>query len=142
MQGVDRLFIRIAVLYALVGMVLGIWMSTVRDFSMTGVHAHINLVGWASMALYALIYRTYSAAAASRLAAWHFWTANAGALLLILGIAFMIRQLTALEPVVIAGSFLTVLSMLLFAVNVFRNTGAARAPASELGAKPASVLNR
>ena len=45
-------------------------------------HAHLNLVGWVSMALYALVYRQWPAAGQNRLALIHFWVANAGAILL------------------------------------------------------------
>ena len=102
-------------------------MSTTENFLFRGVHAHMNLVGWVSMALYGFIYKAYPAMAASKLAAWHFWIANAGALLLVLGIAFILLQLHALLPVVIAGSYLTLLSAVLFAVNIYSNAGASSA---------------
>ena len=39
----------------------------------SSVHTHINLVGWASLALFGVIYRLYPELAASRLALVHFW---------------------------------------------------------------------
>ena len=123
-QGIDRLFLRIAVLYVILGMTLGIWMSATENFLFRGVHAHMNLVGWASMALYGLIYQAYPAMAASKLAVWHFWIANVGALLLVLGIAFILLQMHALVPVVIAGSYLSLIPAVLFAINIYSNAGA------------------
>jgi cbb3-type cytochrome oxidase subunit 1 len=68
-----RDFLRIAVIYALVAMFLGITMGIREDFTQASTHAHLNLVGWVSMALYALVYRQYPAAAQSRFAMLHFW---------------------------------------------------------------------
>jgi hypothetical protein len=42
---------------ALIGMGLGIAMGISQDFSLTPVHAHLNLLGWVSMLLYGLYYR-------------------------------------------------------------------------------------
>jgi cbb3-type cytochrome oxidase subunit 1 len=86
MANIDRWFLRIAVIYALVAMFLGITMGIREDFTQASTHAHLNLVGWVSMALYALVYRQYPAAAQSRFAMLHFWIANVGAVLLTVGI--------------------------------------------------------
>ena len=59
MANIDRWFLRIAVIYALVAMFLGITMGIREDFTQASTHAHLNLVGWVSMALYALVYRQY-----------------------------------------------------------------------------------
>ena len=63
MANIDRWFLRIAVIYALVAMFLGITTGIREDFTQAPTHAHLNLVGWVSMALYALVYRQYPAAA-------------------------------------------------------------------------------
>ena len=60
MANIDRWFLRIAVIYALVAMFLGITMGIREDFTQAPT---LNLVGWVSMALYALVYRQYPAAA-------------------------------------------------------------------------------
>ena len=119
MTHVDRWFLRIAVVYALAGMTMGIAMGMSHDHSQYPTHAHINLVGWVSMAVYALVYRQYPAAAASPLARWHFWIANAGALLLSIGVYLIFSGATELEIVAIIGSLLTLLGMLLFGIIVF-----------------------
>ena len=51
MANIDRWFLRIAVIYALVAMFLGITMGIREDFTQASTHAHLNLVGWVSMAL-------------------------------------------------------------------------------------------
>jgi hypothetical protein len=46
-----------AALSALTGMSLGIWMGINENFTLAPVHAHINLLGWVSLALYGLYHR-------------------------------------------------------------------------------------
>ena len=66
-------FLRLAVLFALIGMSLGYWMGATEQFAASPVHAHINLLGWVSMALYGLFYRVQPGAARGWLPAIHFW---------------------------------------------------------------------
>ncbi len=119
MANIDRWFLRVAVLYALVAMALGIVMGISQDHSQMPTHAHLNLLGWVSMALYALVYRQYPAAAQSRLALGHFWVANAGAALLNLGVYGLMAGTAALEPVATAGALITILGMLIFTGIVY-----------------------
>jgi len=119
MANIDRWFLRIAVVYALVAMLLGITMGMREDFTQAPTHAHLNLVGWVSMALYALIYRQYPAAAQSRLAMLHFWVANVGAVLLTVGVYTQMAGMPSLVFIVISGSFITILGMLIFTAIVY-----------------------
>lgn len=117
MRSIDRAFFTLAVLMGLAGMLLGIQMGMAHDFQLVPVHAHINLVGWVSLALFGIGYRV-GLAKGGALAVLHFWIAAAGAILLPLGIYLATTQQQ--EAVVIIGSLLTVASMLLFLVNVVR----------------------
>ena len=119
MANIDRWFLRIAVIYALVAMLLGIVMGISQDHSQMPTHAHLNLVGWVSMAIYALVYRQYQAAGQTRLALVHFWVANAGAILLSVGVYGLMAGSAALEPVATVGSLVTILGMLIFAGIVY-----------------------
>ncbi|WP_342235468.1 hypothetical protein [Inquilinus sp. OTU3971] len=117
MRSIDRAFFTLAVLMGLAGMLLGIQMGMAHDFQLVPVHAHINLVGWVSLALFGIGYRV-GLAKGGALAVAHFWVAAAGAILLPLGIYLATTRQQ--EAVVIIGSLLTVASMLLFLVNVVR----------------------
>ena len=59
--------------YLVIGISLGVYMGAKGDHSQFPAHAHINLLGWASMCLTGLLYRSFPAAARSALATWHFW---------------------------------------------------------------------
>ena len=120
MVHIDRAFITIAIFYALAGQLLGIYMGINQQFEHMHLHAHINLVGWASLALAGLIYRGYPRLAARALARWHFWIANLGALLLTAGI-FLIDA-AGIEAPVIAGSLLTLAATALLLANVLAGT--------------------
>jgi hypothetical protein len=48
-------------------------------FILAPVHAHLLLLGWASLALAGIIYHLYPAAGTTRLARIHFWAHNSPA---------------------------------------------------------------
>ncbi len=116
-----RLFFRTAVLTGLAGMVLGIVMGARHDFTLAPVHAHVNLLGWVSMFLFAAYYLIVPGAD-RRLALWQYGTSLIGLILLTVGIAGSVTGREALVPVAIIGSFFTVGSMALFAWIVFDTT--------------------
>ncbi len=113
-----------AVLYLLAGMALGIRMGISGDHSLYGMHAHMNLLGWASFAIYGLVYRAFPKAAASKLAVWHFWLANLGAPLFVIGIAgIALGHESQFLPIISAGAIISILGALIFAINLFRIDG-------------------
>lgn len=119
-SNIARSFMLAGAIFAVIGMLLGIVMGMNEDFSMAPVHAHINLVGWASMALFGLAYRA-GLAQLDRLATVHFWVALAGAIVLPVGIYLADAQHQ--PALAIIGSLITLASMILFVVNVIRARG-------------------
>lgn len=127
MKRIDGLFLRLAVVYLFAGMLLGIFMGMSDDHSQMPTHAHINLLGWASMALYAVVYRVWPEAAKSPLAPWHFWVANVGTLVLVIGVAgIMAGHDRAFEPITGVGSIISLIGTLLFAIIVYTRIGRAQ----------------
>ena len=120
-------FLRLAVLFALIGMSLGYWMGATEQFAAAPVHAHINLLGWVSMALYGLFYRVQPGAAHGALPKVHFWVTVIGLLIFMPALAAKLLGSPAMQGAatlgLIVGPTLTLASMLLFAVIVFRATG-------------------
>jgi hypothetical protein len=51
MRSPGVLWIKAAVVYLVMGVGLGIYMGASGDHVMVPVHAHFNLLGWASLAL-------------------------------------------------------------------------------------------
>lgn len=104
----------VAALAALTGMVLGIVMGIRQDFTLAPAHAHLNLLGWVTMAIYGLYHR--GAGRNSDLAGWIQVVSGAlGGLLMAGGLAFYLpTHDERFAPLVIAGSLLTVFGMLMF----------------------------
>jgi hypothetical protein len=119
----SKRFFVVAILFALSGMTLGIWMGITGPevFNYAPVHAHINLAGWATLFLFGLWYRGAPSAAATGLAETHFWVALVGAILLVIGIVGAVMPNATLDKAVIPGSLLTFASMLIFLVVVVRH---------------------
>lgn len=113
-------FMLTGVLAVLVGMVIGLYMGPSQDLTLVPVHAHLNLLGWATMMLFGLYYRGDAVAAGTALARWHFWIAFVGLILFGVGLAFLEYGNTAMEPVLIVGSILSLISILIFAWTLWQ----------------------
>ena len=61
-------WIVLALAYFVLAVTLGVVMAASHDFRLRGVHVHLNMLGWVSMALTGLIYRVFPQAASTRLA--------------------------------------------------------------------------
>ncbi len=114
-------WIRMAAIYLVVGVSLGIHMGKSHDFSLAPVHAHINLLGWATMALMGIIHHQFGAALNNKLAHIQFWLHQVGAPIMLVSLGLMLSGNAAMEPVVGLGSIVVGVSILLFLVNVWRN---------------------
>jgi len=133
MRGVALWFFLSAVVYVSLGMAFGIWMSASGDHMLAPAHAHLNLVGWVTMALFGVYYHLVPSAQ-GQLARLHFALATVGVWLMAPGIALAILGKTEL-PVVL-GSFCTLASMLLFLAIVVKNA-AAQPAEPRMGVAPA-----
>ncbi len=122
MNQVSNNFLRLGVLSALVGMALGVWMGANQDFVLRPVHAHINLLGFASMMLFGLFYRAFPAAGRGWLPMTHFVLSVLGFLILMPSLTLMLLQRPLFMPAMIASEIMLVASMALFVVIVFKAT--------------------
>jgi hypothetical protein len=127
MPRISDWFFRIAVFYLLAGITLGIVMAASRDHSMFPVHAHLNLLGWVTMSLFALFYRAWPQAAQSRMAKVHFWLYVPAHLVQMLALAALYRGATAIEPVLGVASVVVGAGILCFAAVVWKSTSASAA---------------
>ena len=118
MKSLPYYFIGIATLFALAGMAYGINMAATTDFTLAPAHAHNNLLGWVSMAIFGLYYRAVPGAI-TRLAVVHFWVALVANLVFPVGIALVL--LNRGEVLATAGGVLEILSMLIFSIIVWSN---------------------
>ncbi|WP_377888231.1 cytochrome-c oxidase [Alkalihalobacillus sp. R86527] len=113
-------FIKLAVIYLFIGLSIGISMEMAHDHSLSGLHAHINLVGWVSMAIFGLIYHHFDISD-NLFAKLHFWLYNLSLPVFMLGLGFLLYGNDSLILLVIIGSFVLYISVILFAINVLSN---------------------
>jgi hypothetical protein len=92
MKRVDVYFLLLACILLICGASLGIVMGAREDFQLAPVHAHLNLAGWASLALFGLTYRAYPELAAKKLAQWHFIVSGTASVLLPIGIGLAVLR--------------------------------------------------
>ena len=141
MSRISLTFFGTAVIYALGGMVLGMYMGSSNDHSMAPVHAHINLLGWASLALMGAFYGLAGDKAPVKIA-WTNWIlSNLGNLLALPMVAVIQSGKPPIVPVLVGGEVLIVGGMLSFGlaiITVARGQATAGAPAGAATAKAAA----
>lgn len=54
-----RTLLKILVVYFMIGILLGPFMSIIHVFTITTVHMHVNLLGWMSLALVGIFYHLH-----------------------------------------------------------------------------------
>lgn len=127
MNGIARYFMLLGVISAILGMTWGIQMSASGNHTMAAAHAHLNLLGWVSCAIFALYYHSVPSAADNPLARVHLLIATAGLITIVPGIVMALQREG--ETLAKIGSMLTLLSMLVFAGVVLKGGRARRSPA-------------
>ena len=128
--GVGASLVRIASLYLLVGLVLGMAMAIAKDFSLASVHSHLLLLGWATLAITGIAYLVLPRCAHSPLARLHFWLHNLGLPLMMASLSAEALGEPRAEPLIGVGSVLVIAGLGLFTVNVLRNAGGAESAAA------------
>jgi cbb3-type cytochrome oxidase subunit 1 len=102
-------------------------MGSTENFTLRPVHAHLNLLGWATMALAGLIYSVYPKAGESRLARIHFWLHNTALPVMMGSLCFLLYGRTEVIPILAGSELVAAAGVIVFALNIFRNvTPAAR----------------
>jgi len=127
MSNMSNWFLRLAVLYIIVGVTLGLYMAASHDHSMHPVHAHLNLLGWVALSLFGLFYRAVPAAAKTRLAKAHFWiyVPSHFAQMVLLSMLYLGRN--EIEPALGLVSSLVGVGFVCFAIVLWQNTRPAAA---------------
>jgi len=111
-------FIRIAVVYLVIGAALGYYMGLAQNFALTPVHVHVTLVGWLTLAVAGLVYHLYPHSAQTRLARAHFWLHNLGLPVFMIGLALMLTGNKNVMLLILIGASALLIGLVLFAANV------------------------
>lgn len=118
MKKIDVYFLLLAAALLLVGVLLGIHMAMSKDYQLVPVHAHANLVGWASLALFGLTYRAYPRLRETGLARAHFALAAGAAIVMPYGIyrAVVLQS----ETVAIVSSLAWLAAVIIYLIQLVR----------------------
>jgi hypothetical protein len=117
MKRYDLVFLSLSAIALTGGVGMGVTMAATHDFALMPVHAHLNLLGWTSLALFGLVHRSYPALASQRLSALHAALAMPSALLLPAGI--WLAMATDNPALAILASLTWLTGCLVFLVQVF-----------------------
>src|SRR5258705_7080524 len=118
-------FFSAGALCALGGMAWGIYMASTQNFTMMPVHTHLNLVGWASLAIMGGFYAL--SGKSGRLGWINFFLSAGAVVVMVPSLAIMLAGNPSAEPAVIAGSLLAVLGMDTLAIIVLSGWRTAKA---------------
>jgi hypothetical protein len=115
MPRISELFFRSAILFLIVGIGLGLQMSISQNHNVIGAHAHINLLGWVTSAIFGGYYALNPAKATGLLPLVQYWVYTIGVVVMAISLYLLLTGNTALEPIVAGSSLLTFAGVLLFA---------------------------
>jgi cbb3-type cytochrome oxidase subunit 1 len=126
-------FIQTAVVFFVVGVAMGLFMGVKHDYSLQPVHAHLNLLGWVSLALIGLLYTTFPQLQRGWLPFLQYWLHTVGLVLFMAGLAW--KTLPSVMPdlsvlllpgMVVGGALMVGVGVLMFATNIYSQLRAVR----------------
>ncbi|MGF9757115.1 hypothetical protein AAII07_18075 [Microvirga sp. 0TCS3.31] len=129
----SSLSFRLAVLFVIAGMAMGIGMAMTQNHAIMPAHAHLNLLGWVSLFLFGIYYERRPALDMSRLAMIQVVLWSIGTVVLTIAVAAIHLGYDAADPVAGLASLLVLAAMMMFAYFVFR-------PVRDLAPGPAAHL--
>lgn len=131
MPRIAHLYFRTAIVFLIVGLCMGLKMGISGDHSIIGAHAHANLLGWVTMAIFGGYHALNPEKAERRIATLQYGVYTFGVALMVPALYLMLSGNAALEPVVGIASLITFAGVLMFAYIIFSSRSATlrRAPA-------------
>lgn len=119
----DRFHLLAALLYAILGLALGIYMAASHDHSQAVAHAHLLLVGFLLSFVYAVIGRLWLQEPVGMLLGLQFAGHHIGVIGLVGGLLLLYGggpSRSALEPLLATSSILVLVALVLMSILVFR----------------------
>lgn len=124
MPKVSEFFFKTAIMWLILGIGAGLQMAISGDHGAFPAHAHINLLGWVTSAIFGGYYALNPAKAARKIAMIHYGLYNVGLVVMLPALYLMLQGNTALEPIVAIGSLIVAAAVLMFAFVVFSSASA------------------
>ena len=131
MPRIAHLYFRTAIVFLIAGICIGLKMAISQDHSVIGAHAHANLLGWVTMAIFGGYYALNPEKAERRIAMLQYGVYTFGVALMVPALYMMLSGNMAMEPVVGISSLITFVGVLMFAFIIFSSSPAPRAAPAE-----------
>lgn len=119
MPNLAQLYFRTAILFLIAGVCIGIYMSMSQNHAVVGAHAHVNLLGWVTSALFGTYLALNPAKATGLLPRVQYFVYVLGVIVMSVSLYLLLEGNTALVPVVAGASIVTFVGVLLFAAIIF-----------------------
>ncbi|MDQ2068616.1 TonB-dependent receptor [Natronospira bacteriovora] len=126
---IDRKFLIWALVYIVLGMILGIYMAVSKDHGQHVTHAHVLLVGFVLSLLYGIIHRLWLNGHSLAVANVQFYLHQLGAIVMSLGLFLLYGHMmaeTVLGPILGVASLLVLASALLMFWMVLKSSSTTR----------------
>jgi len=119
MPRIAHLYFKTAIIFLIIGIGMGLHMAISEDHTTLGAHAHNNLLGWVTMALFGCYHAFNPKKAEKRLAMLQYYVYTAGVAVLVPSLYLMLEGNMAMEPVVGISSIVVFIGALMFAAIIF-----------------------
>lgn len=119
MPNLAHTYFRTAILFLIAGISIGIYMSVSGNHAVMGAHAHINLLGWVTSALFGAYLALNPAKAVGLLPRAQYLIYVLSVIVMGVSLYLMLAGNTAMTPIVAASSITAFIGVLLFAVIIF-----------------------
>lgn len=122
MPRISAAFFTVGVLCVLTGMIGGMAMGATNHLEFAPAHAHLNLLGWVTMALYGTFYALTRDTLLPKLAWTQFCISTAGTVVMVTSLFLLLAHGNDPKyvPGIITGAMIATLGMLIFFYSVVR----------------------
>ena len=121
----DRKYVLTSFSYAIIGLLLGIFMAASKDHGQLVTHAHIMLVGFVVSFIYALCHKLWLNNTTTKLAITQFYFHQIGTLILVIALFLYYGNFVTIEtidPVLAISSIIVFIGVVLMKVLFIKST--------------------
>ncbi|HEV7309583.1 hypothetical protein [Ensifer sp.] len=124
MPRLAQLYFKTAIIFLIIGLMMGLHMAISQDHAATPAHAHTNLLGWVTMAIFGTYHALNPLKAERRLSLLQYYVYTSGVGVLVPSLYLMTTGHPEIEPIVAAASVVAFVGVLMFAVVIFTSAQA------------------
>jgi hypothetical protein len=120
----DRKYVLSAFGYAIIGLLLGIYMAASKDHGQLVTHAHIMLLGFVVSFIYGLCHKLWITNSGSRLAVIQFYIHHSATVVLNIGLFLLYGsfiELETIDPVLAIASIVALIGVILMTILLIQS---------------------